>query len=154
MKSISDLLGEHPFFEGLPPEALELISGCGVNVHFDADATIISEDEPADLFYVLRSGRVALEVATPRRGPLVIETVGPGEILGVSWLLPPYRWTFDGRAMISTSAVALDAACLRQKCDQDPELGYEMYKRFAGLVRDRLQATRLQLVDFYGNNAS
>ncbi len=154
MKSISDLLGEHPFFEGLPPEALELISGCGTNVHFDADATIISEDEPADVFYVLRSGRVALEVATPRRGPLVIETVGPGEILGVSWLLPPYRWTFDGRATISTSAVALDAACLRQKCDQDPVLGYEMYKRFAALVRDRLQATRLQLVDFYGNNAS
>ncbi len=154
MKSISDLLGEHPFFEGLPPEALELISGCGMNVHFDADATIISEDEPADVFYVLRSGRVAIEVATPRRGPLVIETVGPGEILGVSWLLPPYRWTFDGRATISTSAVALDAACLRQKCDQDPVLGYEMYKRFAALVRDRLQATRLQLVDFYGNNAS
>lgn len=154
MKSISDLLGEHQFFEGMTSEALELISGCGRNVHFDADDPIISEDQPADVFYVLRSGRVALEVATPRRGPLVIETVGPGEILGVSWLLPPYRWTFDGRAMTSTSAVAIDAACLRQKCDEDPVLGYEMFKRFAGLVRDRLRATRLQLVDFYGNNAS
>ena len=154
MKSISDLLAEHKFFEGMTPEALELIAGCGTNVHFKADTPIISEDQPADVFYVLRTGRVALEVATPRRGPLVIETVGPGEILGVSWLLPPYRWTFDGRAMTATSAVALDAACLRQKCDDDPALGYEMYKRFAGLVRDRLLATRLQLVDFYGNDAS
>jgi CRP-like cAMP-binding protein len=154
MKSIADLLNEHTFFEGLSAEALELIAGCGTNVHFDADDHILAEGEAADFFYVIRRGRVAVEVDTPRRGPLVIETIGPGDIIGVSWLLPPYRWTFDVRAVDPTDAVALDAACLRGKCDDDPGLGYEMYKRFAGLVRDRLQATRLQLVDLYGNDAS
>ena len=154
MKSIPDLLGEHPFFAGLPPDTLELIAGCGHNVHFAEDSRIISESDPADIFYVLRRGKVAIEIDTPRRGPLVIETIGPGDLLGVSWLLPPYRWTFDARAVEPTGAIAIDAACLRGKCDDDPVLGYEMFKRFAGLVRDRLQATRLQLVDVYGNNAS
>ena len=154
MKSIADLLHDHPFFSGLSESTLELVSGCGVNEHFADDAEIIGENEPADTFYVIRKGRVAVEIETPRRGPLVIDTVGPGDILGVSWLLPPYRWTFGARAIEPTDAVALDAACLRGKCDDDPALGYEMFKRFAGLVRDRLQATRLQLADLYGNSAS
>jgi CRP/FNR family cyclic AMP-dependent transcriptional regulator len=154
MKSISDLLGEHPLFDGLNDDWLELIAGCGKNVHFRENSPIMTENERADLFYVIRSGRVAIELATPRRGPLIIETLGPGEVLGVSWLLPPYRWGYDARSVQSTSAVAIDAACLRGKCDDDPALGYEMFKRFAGLVRDRLQATRLQLVDLYGNDAS
>lgn len=154
MRSISDLLSEHPFFADLSSERLELLAGCGHNVHFDQDANIISANEPADVFYVLRSGKVAIEVDTPQRGPLVIETIGPGDLLGVSWLLPPYRWTFGARAVDSTSAIEVDAACLRGKCDDDPALGYEMFKRFAGVVRDRLQASRLQLVDVYGNDAS
>ncbi len=154
MKSIPDLLAEHPLFDGLSNNWLELVAGCGQNVHFKENAPIISENGPADLFYVIRRGRVAIELATPRRGPLTIETLGPGEVLGVSWLLPPYRWGYDARSVQPTSAVAIDAACLRGKCDDEPALGYEMFKRFAGLVRDRLQATRLQLVDLYGNDAS
>lgn len=154
MKSISNLLSEHPLFDGLPPEAIELIAGCGKNVHFEEDVRIITENASADLFYVIRAGRVAIEVATPRRGHLVIETIGAGEVLGASWLLPPYRWAFDARAVESTRAVALDAACLRGKCDDDPVLGYELFKRFACVVRDRLQSTRLQLIDLYGNDAS
>ena len=154
MKSIPELLSEHAFFAGLPPDTLELIAGCGHNVHFRADTRLLSEGEPADVFYVLRRGKVAIEVDTPRRGSLVIETVGPGELLGVSWLLPPYRWTFNARAVESTGAIEVDAACLRGKCDDDPALGYEMFKRFAGLVRGRLQASRLQLIDVYGNDAS
>lgn len=154
MKSIGDLLAEHPFFAGLSAETVELIAGCGQNVRFAQDERIIAENEPADRFWVLRSGRVAIEVDDPRQGPLVIETIGPGELVGVSWLLPPYRWTFDARAVEPTRAVAIDAGCLRGKCDDDAELGYEMFKRFAGLVRDRLQATRLQLLDLYGDGAS
>jgi len=152
MRSIPELLGEHPFFADLPDETLELIAACGRNVHFDQDARLITANAPADVFYVLRRGKVAVEVDTPQRGPLVIETIGPGDLLGVSWLLPPYRWTFGARAAEATGAIAVDAACLRAKCDDDPALGYEMFKRFAGLVRDRLQATRLQLVDVYGND--
>ncbi len=154
MKTISDLLAEQPVFAGLAPETLELIAGCGQNVRFTTDERILAENEPADRFYLLRSGRVAVEIDTPRQGPKTIETIGAGDLLGVSWLLPPYRWTFDARAVEPTRALAIDAACLRRKCDADPALGYELFKRFAGLVRDRLNTTRLQLLDLYGNGAS
>lgn len=154
MKTISDLLHEHAFFAGLDEPTLELISGCGVNVHFGTDDHILSVNNAADRFYVLRSGKVAVEIDQPRSGPIIVETLGPGEILGVSWMLPPHRWTFDARAIEDTSAVAIDATCLRGKCDDDPALGYELFKRFAGLVHDRLQATRLQLLDVYGSDAS
>ena len=153
MKSIHDLLADHPFFRGFDEATLQLIAGCGQNVHFAPDARISAEGDSADLFYVLRTGKVALEVDDPRKGPQIIETLREGEILGVAWLVPPYRWAFDVRALESTSAIAVDAACLRGKCDDDPELGYEMLKRFAALVRNRLQATRLVLLDFYGSDA-
>jgi len=153
MKTIHDLIGEHAFFQGLSDDALELIAGCGQNVRFREDEYILTEGEPADTLYVIRAGRVAIEISTPRRGPRVIETVAPDEILGVSWMLPPYRWTFDARAIEPVRAVVFDAACLRSKCDDDPVLGYELFKRFAGLVRDRLQAARLQLLDVYDNGA-
>ena len=154
MKSIHDLLHEHPFFEGLPPAMIDVISGCGTNVHYDPGEAVFAANDPSDRFFVLRRGKVALEIDTPRRGPLVIETIGPGEVLGVSWILPPYRASFDARATEDTSAVSIDAACLRGKCDADHELGYVLYKRFAGLVRDRLQATRVQLLDVYGSDDS
>lgn len=154
MKSIDALLDEHRFFDGLPSATLELIAGCATNVHFAADQPVIAENDPADYFYVVRSGKVAIEIETPRKGPQTIETVGAGQLLGVSWLVPPHRWTFGARAVESTSAIAIDAACLRQKCDADPELGYEMLRRFSTLVRDRLQNTRLRLLDLYGSHAS
>ena len=153
MKGIPELLHEHAFFTGLPPETLDLIAGCAINVHFAAGEQIFSEGDAADHFFVLRSGKVAIEVDSPQSGALVIETIGPGELLGISWFLPPYRSTFDARAVESTSAVSIDAACLRGKCDEDHELGYELFKRFAALVRDRLQAARIQLLDLYRTNA-
>ena len=149
MKSIPDLLHELPIFEGLDEDTLTLISGCGQNTHFTTEQRVFVEGSPADTFFVIRKGRVAIEVDTPRRGPLVIETLGPGDVLGVSWLLPPYRWTFDARAIDSTSAVAIDAACLRGKCDADPQMGYQVMQRFLPVVAERLQATRLRLLDLY-----
>lgn len=154
MKTIDELLSNHRFFADLPPDTLELIAGCAINVHFGVDELVIAEDDPADHFYVVRSGKVAIQIDTPRQGPQTIETVGPGQLLGVSWLVPPHRWTFGARAVESTSAISIDAACLREKCDADPELGYEMLRRFSTLVRDRLQHTRLRLLDLYGTNAS
>jgi CRP/FNR family transcriptional regulator, cyclic AMP receptor protein len=154
VKSIRDLLAEHPFFAGLDPADVDLLAGCGANVRFAAGSRILAEGEPADLFYVLRSGRAALEVSVPGRKPLVIETLGPGEILGVSWLFAPYRWAFDATALDDVSAVGLDAACLRAKCDEDTRLGYVLMSRFAVLLRDRLQAARLQLLDVYRHGDS
>ena len=152
MKSIADLLTDNQFFGGLSGPDMELIAGCGTNVHFSPGATIFNEGDPADTFYVLRRGSVAIEIGAPHREPIVVETIGSGEVLGVSWLLPPYRWSFDGRARGEVSAVQLDGACLRGKCDDDPTLGYDLYKRFAGLMRDRLHATQIQLLDMYGSH--
>ena len=151
VREIRDLLASEPFFHGLDGAYLDLIAGCGTNIHFDAGVMIFREGEPANTFYVVRKGKVALEIHVPERGALVIETLGSGDVLGWSWLFPPYRWQFDARAMESTSAVALDGACLRDKCDDDTRLGYGLMQRFARVSQERLQATRLQLLDVYGN---
>lgn len=152
MQTIRDLLDEHPLFAGLDAADLDLLAGCGLITHFAAGQPIAREGQPADLFFVLRSGRAAIEVNVPGRAPLVIATAGPGEVLGVSWLFPPYRFAFDAVALEGTSAIALDAACLRGKCEADPRLGYALMVRFARLLRDELQATRLRLLDVYGDD--
>jgi hypothetical protein len=92
-----------------------------------------------------------VEVIAPQRGAITIETVGDGELLGWSWLIPPFQWHFDARALNLTRAIALDARCLRGKCDADPALGYELLKRFSQVMEQRLEATRLQLLDLYVN---
>jgi len=153
METLQHLIAQHPFFSGLQPEYLELITGCASNVRFDADSYIFHEGEEAQHFYLLRAGKVGLEVPTPDRGPMTIQTVGEGEMIGWSWLVPPYLWRFDARVLELTRAVALDATCLRKKCETDHHLGYELLKRLTVMMEERLQATRLQLLDFYGTHA-
>jgi CRP/FNR family transcriptional regulator, cyclic AMP receptor protein len=152
-RTIRDLLADHPFFSDLPDTDLDLIAGCGRNVHFAAGETIFEEGGDADLFFVVRHGRVSLSVHSPQSGELAIATVGDGDVLGWSWLFPPYRWHFDAHATTDTSAVALDGACLRGKCEDDASLGYRLMKRFAQLTQQRLQETRLQLLDLYGRES-
>ena len=150
---LRDLLAAHPFFAGLPAADLDLIAGCGTNVHFRPGDTVFREGGAADAFFVLRKGRVSLSVRSPVRGQITIASVGDGDVLGWSWLFPPYRWHFDAHATEETSAVSLDGACLRQKCDDDSSLGYRLMQRFAQLMQQRLQQTRLQLLDVYGSDA-
>lgn len=152
-RSIEEIIGALPSFDGLTPAQLELIAGCGRTAGFEANEVIAREGDPANAFYVIRHGRVALEVAAPGRGELMIETLGEGAIVGWSWLFPPYRWTFDVRALQPVRAIAFDGACLRGKCEADNELGYELMKRFAATMLDRLQTTRLRLLDLYGQPA-
>jgi CRP-like cAMP-binding protein len=151
IRTISQLIAEHPVFTGLGPADLELVAGCGRNVAFGAGEYLFREGGPANAFFLVRHGIVALEVFVPDRGPLVLDTVGEGELAGVSWLFPPYRWQFDGRAAKDTRAVALDGACLRAKCDADPRLGYDLMKRFAAVAACRMHSARLRLVDLYGH---
>lgn len=147
--TIADLLADTEFLAGLDAEAVDFIAGCGQNVHFDADEYVFREGERADRFYVVREGRVALETYVPGRGPLVIDTVGPSQLLGASWLVPPYRWVFDGRAVEPVRAVALDGACIRAKCESDHALGFELMKRVAVVIQSRLQSARVRLLDLY-----
>ncbi len=151
MQTIEQELAHQPFFAGLEPRFVALIAGCGSNVQFERDAPIFREGEQADTFYVLRHGRVALETAAPAAGHLSIETIEAGEVLGWSWLFPPYQWRFSGRALEPVRAIALDGACLREKCERDHDFGFEIMRRFAAIIIERLQATRLQLLDLYAS---
>ncbi len=149
MQTLEPILAVHPFFKGLEPQYLKLITGCASNVRFDAGTYIFHEGEPASQFFLIREGKVALEIHGAQRGPITIETIETGEVLGWSWLFPPYRWHFSGRAIEPTRAIALDGVCLRTKAEEDPRLGYELMKRVAQIMMERLQATRMQVIDVY-----
>ena len=153
METLKPILVQHPFLRGLETPYINLIVGCASNVRFEADHFIFREGEEANQFYIIRDGRVALEVFSPEQGPMIIDTLGEGEILGWSWLVPPYQWRFDARALEPTKAIALDGKCLRNKCEQHHDLGYELLKRFADIMAQRLDATRIQLMDMYGTKS-
>lgn len=150
MEGLERILGEQPFFAGFPDAHKCLIGGCARNHLFQAEHYLFREGEPANEFFVIRHGKVALEIAAPGQAPVVVTTLGAGEIVGASWLVPPYRWTFDARAVELTRAIGINAECLRGKCEADHDLGYEMMKRFLPVFLKRLDATRLQLLDVYG----
>jgi len=153
MKTMDTLIAEVPTFEGLAPAQLELIAGCATNLRAASGEYLFREGDPADVFYAIRHGSVALELHVPARDAVTIDTLHDGDLLGWSWLFPPYRWEFDGRAREDTALISFDGACLRGKCEADHELGYELMSRFAGVIIARLQATRLRLLDVYGVGA-
>jgi CRP-like cAMP-binding protein len=150
METLEPLLAIHPFLKGLEPDHLKLIVGCALNKVFDPGDYLSHEGQDADLFYFIREGKVVVEIYSPLHGPIVIQTLTGGEILGWSWLVPPYHWRFDARAVEQTKAIVMDGKCLREKCEKDHDLGYELMKRFAEIIADRIEATRLQLMDIYG----
>lgn len=150
METLQRILAEHPFFQGLADDHLALITGCAKNARFVAGTLIFKEGDPADTFYLIRHGGVLLELDHPGRDPLVIDSLKEGQVLGASWLFPPYRWMFDAHARTLVRALAIDGKCLRTKCDAMPELGYELMKRFSQEFVSRLHHSRLQLLDMYG----
>lgn len=146
--ALHQIIAGHPFFAGLSPAICELIAECGRNVRFDPDDRVFRQDDPADTFFVIRHGRVALETRAAGE-PIVFQTLGDGDILNAAWLVPPYRCAADARAVETTLAFAFDAVCLRGKCDKDHDLGYELMKRFVPVMVDRLSHARLQAMDIY-----
>ena len=138
------------FFAGLTGDQVERIAACGTEIEFAADRQILAAGRPADRWYLIERGKVVIEIDGAGRGLAAIETIGVGEVLGISWLLPPYRWAFDARAVEPTAAIAIDAETLRAECDADPVLGYELYRSFAAVIHNRLVATRVKALDLYG----
>jgi len=154
METLERILSEHPFFKGLEEPYLQLLVGCASNVRFNAGEVVFREGEQANQFYLIRQGKVAVEMFAPSRGPIILQTLGEGEVLGWSWLVAPYRWRFDGRAVELTRAIALDGECLRGKCEEDHDLGYELMKRVSLVMEKLVQAMRMQLADVYGGSRS
>jgi CRP/FNR family transcriptional regulator, cyclic AMP receptor protein len=147
MKGIDELLRQHPFVQGLEDGIIGLISGCAKQVVFQANDYVFREGSAADSFYLIRHGTVALEMFVPGRGPFTFLTVKSGQILGADWLIPPYRSSFDARAVELTRTIAFDGKCLRDKCEADHHVGYEMMKRFIPPLVERLQMARLQSLE-------
>ena len=152
MKTLDVILVDHPFFKGMKSEQLQFLAGCAANVRFEQGEFLYREGDEANNFFVIREGRVAIEAFSPKRGAITIQTVTNGDVLGWSWLYPPYYVHFGARAIELTRAISLDGKCLRKKCEEDHDLGYELMKRFSAVMIQRLQATRLQLLDITGES--
>lgn len=149
MRGLESILREIPFFADLDDEHARLVAGCARNCRFEAGQYLFHEGDAANEFFLIRKGKVALDVVAPGQEPIVFSTLGQDEVVGASWLVPPYRWMFDARALHPTHALGIDAACLRRKCDEDHDFGYMMMKRFLPVFVKRLHATRLQMFDVY-----
>lgn len=145
-----DLLSSHPFLAGMDRPQLDRLARWSHRSQFHAGGRLFAEGGRADRFWLLRDGQVALDVHVPGRGDVLVETLGAGSVLGWSWLFPPYRWQFGATALAHTLTIELDAAGVRASCEEDPALGRELYHRFIAVVVDRLQATRVRLLDLYG----
>jgi CRP-like cAMP-binding protein len=149
MSTLEPILREHPFLKGMKPEHLNVLAGCATNVRFEAGDFLQKEGDEANHWYLMRSGHVVLEVDVPGRGPVQVGSLGEEDVIGWSWLVAPYVWHFDARAVTVTRVIALDGKCLRTKCENDHELGYELMKRFLYVVQQRLFWSRVQLLDIY-----
>ncbi|MEQ9109070.1 MAG: cyclic nucleotide-binding domain-containing protein [Rhodospirillaceae bacterium] len=148
-RSIEDLVSEHPFVKDVDPIIFATLAGCCRNIVFRTGDLICREGEPADHFYLIRSGQVALETFIPGRGGFIFHSLAAGDCLGLSWLVPPYLWDYDARVIETVRALAFDAQCLRDKSDADPKIGYAFLKQFIPMLVDRLRCARLQALDLY-----
>jgi CRP/FNR family transcriptional regulator, cyclic AMP receptor protein len=154
VRSIAEYLGTHRFFAGLDAASIAELAGCARNEHVRAGEYLFREGGTAGHFYVIMHGRIALELMSPGTGALVLESAGDGEVLDWPWLIPPYQWLYDARAVEPTSVVSLESACLRGKCEADPRLGYQFAQRVAQVMSGRLLAARIRLLDLYGSPRS
>ncbi|NOT01880.1 MAG: cyclic nucleotide-binding domain-containing protein [Phycisphaerales bacterium] len=139
----------HPIFEGLAPDCIEIFARTAKVEEFEPRDLIFHEGEEADRFYLVLEGTVVIQIFVNERGPVNIETVGCGEVLGWSWLVEPYRWHFDAQATVPTKLIAFNARRVRESFESRPDFGFALMKRFLPVIVQRLQATRLQLLDVY-----
>lgn len=144
--SPQSVIADHPFFQGMTREHLDVIAGCAAEAAFEADQILFREGEPANRFYLIQSGKIALEAHELGDGTVFVQNLGAGEALGWSWLFPPFVWHFRARTVEPTRAVVLDGAHLLAAAERDPSFGYELMKRVVQVVVQRLQATRKQLL--------
>jgi CRP-like cAMP-binding protein len=145
MEKLDQALARHPFLQGLGLDYLQDIAACASEVAFEAGQYLLREKEDANEFYLILEGKVALGSFVAGRGFTTIQTLEGGEIVGWSWLVPPYRWRFDALAILPVRAIALDGKYLRERCEADHEFGYQLIKRVAQVIGERLTATRLRL---------
>ncbi len=149
MSGITDLLSVHPVLQGLAPAFLNHIAECAHQREIPAGTQILTEGDTASHFFLIRTGKVALQTSSPSTKVETFQTLGGSDFIGVSWLAPPYRLAFDAVAMTDVSAIMFDARCLRAKCENDHALGYALMQVFVPAIIERLKCARLKALDLY-----
>lgn len=140
-------LMQHQFFAGLAPEAVEFLAANGRVTNLVKDTVLFEHGQIAERFYLIRAGRITVGVPAIEGPSLEVQTLGPGELLGWSWLIPPYRWNFRGRVIEVAEVVEFDGKPILDRCERDPAFGYPLMKRFAALMSERLEAARRRMMD-------
>ncbi len=146
------LLADHAFLAGFPTEVVDVVAQHAEPVTFHAGVLLFREGSPADVTYFITKGCVSIEIHAPNRGPIVIETLKAGQVVGLSWAAPPFRYQFDARAVDEVEAVCLNTARLRVSLAEYPVVGFLLLDRLAAVILERLQATRIRLLDIYGTS--
>ena len=144
----------HPFLAGMSCSQLALLTDCAIAVHFKKGQTILRESDFANRFYLIESGRVVLESGESLGEPVMVDTIGPGDLLGWSWMFQPYVWHFTARAAEPTEAIFFYGTILREYCERDHSLGYELFKRITPVMLRRLQAARKKMLAVHHGTAS
>ncbi|GAB3975547.1 cyclic nucleotide-binding domain-containing protein [Actinoallomurus acanthiterrae] len=140
----------HAFVRDMPEHHIARLASVACYEDVPAGHRFFEEGGSADRFWLIQAGRVALDLHIPGRGTVIVESLGRGTVLGWSWLFPPYEWRFGAVAAEPVRAIRLDARAVREMCAKDPALGYELTRRFTAVMLDRLQNTRMRLLDLYG----
>ena len=152
-ESMATRVALHPFLAGMNPTQLALLTDCAIPVEFAKGQTILREGEMANRFYLIESGKVVLESGEGFGDPVVIETIGAGDLVGWSWMFPPYVWHFTARAAEPTTAIFFYGTILREYCERDHSLGYELFKRMTPVMMKRLQAARRKMLYLHAHRA-
>ena len=147
-KELEAQVAAHPFLIGIGAHHIRLLADCAMRSHFEAGHVIFREGETANRFYLIEHGRVVLESSTLGE-PVKIEEIGDGDLLGWSWLFPPYAWHFSARALEDTTAIFFYGTVLRDYCEKDHSLGFELFKRMSVVMLRRLQAARQKLLNVH-----
>jgi CRP/FNR family cyclic AMP-dependent transcriptional regulator len=149
---LENAVAAHPFFLGLSEHHIRLLADCAIRTHFARDQVIFREGETANRFYVLEAGKVVLESIGSGDAPVMIDVIRENDLLGWSWLFPPYVWHFTARAVEPTAALFFYGTVLREYCDRDPALGLELFKRMSEVMTRRLQSARAKLLVAYAGD--
>lgn len=144
---IETTLAEHEFFAGMKAQDLKFLASCAKHRQLRGNQVLFGYGAPADEFFVLLTGGVTLEVAAIEGPALVLQTLGPGAVLGWSWLIPPYRWSFQARADAETEVLEFNGKVILARCESDPEFGYDVLKRFSSLMSERLSYARSRMME-------
>ena len=147
MEKFEAILAKHAFTKNLDPKHIKAITGCAREVTFQTGQEIMKQGQTADSFYLITHGKVAVQTFVEQKGGVIIQTLDEGDVLGWSWMTPPYQWTFEATAMTLARAVCIDARGVKGKIEQDDELGYQLMKLFATVIAKRLEAARLQVLE-------